>query len=72
MKHRVDLSKEYTTKSGLQVRLTGIDHTLFYPVQGEVLEGGSWQREYWGIFGNYFGDSSQGLDSRDLVEVKDD
>ena len=64
----IDPAKTYRTRDGREVRIYAVDGGKSDPVHGAVkATDGDWIHQSWNESGQYSGD---GLDDRDLIEVK--
>jgi hypothetical protein len=64
----IDITKKYTTRSGLPVRVYATDGMGLYPVHGAINYGDGWDNSTWCANGAYTEGATEG--SRSLVPVK--
>lgn len=64
---KIDLTKQYKTRGGAEVKLFAISDDDEYPIVGQFKYEGKWANSQWQSNGAYFGGQR---DDWDLVEVK--
>jgi hypothetical protein len=67
MTNKIDINKQYKTRSGLPVRIYSVDGGGGYSIHGAYLSDDGWNIESWDNDGNCYDDI--GLDDLDLIEV---